>query len=185
MMNAKMVRKAMGLCLVLFVALSGVAMAQAGGGRPEGGGRGGRGGLNREEMMARYDKMLRERLEANEEEWEVLGPMVRDGTTKQREARGGGMRRMRGGRRGGRGGREGGAEGEQPGAEVKELSPEEALAKALENKGAPAAEIKAKLAAYRKDVAVKKAELKAAQDELRKVVTQRQEAQLVLMGALD
>ena len=132
--------------------------------------------------MARFDKMLRERLGANEEEWEILGPMVRDVQTKQREARGGGMRRMWGGR-GGRGGRA--PEGEEPGAEAKELSPEEALAKALENKETPAAEIKAKLAAYRKDKEAKKAELTAAQDALRKVVTQRQEAQLVLMGALD
>jgi len=184
MMNAKMVRKATALCLVLFVALSGVAMAQApGGGGPGGGGPGGPGGgFNREKMMARFDKMLRERLGANEDEWEILGPMVREVQTKQREARGGGMRRMWG-RRGRRGG--GGPEAEKPGAEAKELTPEEALAKALENKETPAVEIKAKLAAYRKDKEAKKTELTAAQDALRKVVTQRQEAQLILMGMLD
>jgi uncharacterized coiled-coil DUF342 family protein len=57
--------------------------------------------------------------------------------------------------------------------------------KVLENKDAPAAEIKAKLDALRKERETKEAELKALRDKLRKLVTQRQEARLVLMGILD
>lgn len=161
------------------------------------GGRGGRGGrFNREqwearrkEMEARMDERLREALGASEDEWEVLGPLVREANTKRRELTMGGMRGMGRmmGRPGGRRGRFGRRpeDEQQNEREEKDLSPAEALAKALENKETPAAEIKQKLEAYRADKATKEAELKKAQTALRNLVTQRQEALLVLMGTLD
>ena len=198
MMNAKTVRKMKTLVLVLFVVATGAALAQAPDGPPPApGGRGGRfnreeWAARREEMRARMDERLREALGATKDEWEVLGPMVRDANDKRREltmGAMGGMGRVLGRPEGrfGRPGREGrGPEGQEPGAEVEnDDSAAGALAKALENKETPAAEIKEKLEACRKERATKEAELKASQDALRKVVTQRQEALLVLMGTLD
>mgnify|MGYP001074398676 CR=1 FL=1 len=60
-----------------------------------------------------------------------------------------------------------------------------ALQTTLENKDASADDIKAKLTALRTSRAKKEADLKSAREELRKVLTLRQEAQLVLMGMLD
>jgi len=60
-----------------------------------------------------------------------------------------------------------------------------ALQTVLENKDASPEEIKAKLNALRTTRAKREAELKTAREELRKVLTLRQEAQLVLMGMLD
>jgi hypothetical protein len=136
------------------------------------------------------EQRMREELEMTEDEWEVIGPMVREIGEKRRETMGMGRMMMgRGGRRGGRGGPEGqppqgpeargGDNPDQPPSAADELN------KVLENKDAPAAEIKAKLDAYRKERETKEAELKESRDKLRKLVTQRQEARLVLMGILD
>ncbi len=66
----------------------------------------------------------------------------------------------------------------------REANPEmEALRKAIADK-APAAEIKAKLAALRATRAQKEADLEKAQDELRAVLSARQEAVAVTLGLL-
>ena len=59
----------------------------------------------------------------------------------------------------------------------------EALQKAIEAK-APAAEIKTKLAKYRDSRKEREAKLDKAQDDLRQLLSARQEAQAVLMGLL-
>jgi hypothetical protein len=66
----------------------------------------------------------------------------------------------------------------------REANPEmESLRKAIEDK-APTAEIKAKLAALRAARAKKEAELEKAQDELRAILSARQEAIAVTLGLL-
>lgn len=71
-----------------------------------------------------------------------------------------------------------------PGGLGREASPElEALRKAIENQ-APAAEIKSKLAALRAARKAKEAELEKAQDELRQILSTRQEAVAVTLGLL-
>ena len=66
----------------------------------------------------------------------------------------------------------------------REANPEmEALRKAIEDK-APASEIKAKLAALRDARKKKEAELEKAQDELRQLLSARQEAVAVTLGLL-
>jgi hypothetical protein len=137
------------------------------------------------------EQRMREDLEMTQDEWEVIGPMIREIGEKRRETMGMGrmMGRGRFGRRGDRGGR-GGPEGQPPEARDgdnpdQQPSAADELNKVLENKDAPAAEIKAKLDALRKERETKEAELKALRDKLRKLVTQRQEARLVLMGILD
>lgn len=61
----------------------------------------------------------------------------------------------------------------------------EALQNAVENEQSSPEEIKSKLAAVRTEQEQKDQELKEAREELRKVLTLRQEARLVLMGLLD
>jgi len=71
-----------------------------------------------------------------------------------------------------------------PGGFVREASPEmEALRKALDS-DAPAAEIKAKLAELRAARKQKEADLEKTQDELRQILSPRQEAVAVTLGLL-
>ncbi|MDX9981210.1 MAG: hypothetical protein RBU25_14385 [Lentisphaeria bacterium] len=177
MMNAKKVKRMTAVVVALFVGLGSVALAQAPeGGRGERGPRGERGErFNPEQMRARMDAFMREQLGASEEEWAVLGPLVNEVGEKRRETMGGMGRMM--GRRGGPDGQEG------PDAEA---NPEAAaLHKALADENTPAADIQAKLEAFRKARTVKETELKEAREKLRAAVTARQEARLVLMGILD
>ena len=141
-----------------------------GGGR---GGRGGRGGWDPAQMQERMLQMQKEQLKVSEEEWTVLKPLLQAVTQKQWEQR---MARFRGMGRRGRGGGEG--EDNSP-AEVK------ALRTALENADTPAADIQAKLKALRDANKAKEAELEKVREQLRQVLTVRQEAQLVLMGVLN
>ena len=133
------------------------------------------------EMMV---ERMRESLAVSDDEWKAIKPLIEKVFEKQTAARMGGMRGMMGGRRGGE--RRGGPEGTErqrpasPGdAEV------EALSKALEAKDTPAADIEAKLKALRDARKKAEEELQAARTELRKVLTVRQEAELVLRGILD
>jgi len=147
--------------------------------------RGTRGGRRRwdpERIRQRMLERFKERLEAGDEEWKVLQPKLEKVMTLSREAGAGGGLRMLFGRRGRRGG---GTAGET-------TQPESAVAKAvrelqqtLENKEATPEQIKAKLTALREAREKAKQELAKARAALQELVTQRQEAVLVLMGMLD
>lgn len=139
-----------------------------------------------QQMMERYQEVLG----MTAEEFKAVQPLVESVMTKQREAgvgRGGfGLfGRGGGGQRGGGGGGGGGGFGGQGrGGFGATPSPEqEALQKAVES-GTPS-EIKAKLEAYRDARKKKETELQEAREKLRKVLTAKQEAQLVLMGTLN
>ena len=100
----------------------------------------------------------------------------------------GGMMGRRGAPRGGAEGRRGGAggaEGRRGGPPTVGSTEATELRTALESEDTPVSEIKAKLKALRD--ARKKSEdaLKKAREELREVLTTRQEARLVLFGILD
>ena len=103
-----------------------------------------------------------------------MKPLVQKVMEAQRDARAGQMRGMFGGRnRGGNGGGPGG---------MFQASPEqEALQKALDD-NAPAAQIKDLLAKYKASQKAKQAKLEAAQADLKKVLTTKQEAQATLLG---
>jgi hypothetical protein len=130
---------------------------------------------------------MKQSLGVTDEEWKVLQPLIDKVQTLARETRGGGGMSSTFGR--GRGGPppSGGASDRppsdrpQPEVEIKA----DALRKILENKDAPADQIKTALAALREARAKAAAELETAQKELREVVTVRQEAQLVMMGLLE
>lgn len=83
------------------------------------------------------------------------------------------------------GGPQGGPEGQPPRMGGEQDPAAEALAQALDDPETSAADIQAKLEAYRKSQVAKEAELKEAREKLRAAVTARQEARLVLMGILD
>jgi hypothetical protein len=141
-----------------------------------------------EQFRQQMSERLRESLGATPEEWKVLQPMIEKVQTLQSQARAGGMGSM--GRPGGPGDRrpddrrrDDRPQGDRQQSDVEKKT--EALQTLLENKEAKPEELKAALAALREARAKAKAEVEAAQKELRDVVSVRQEAQLVTMGVLD
>lgn len=149
-----------------------------------GGDRGERRNFDPEEMRKRMMERYREELEVkNDDEWKLIEVRITKVSDARREIGFGGGGMMFRGRRGGEGGN-GGDQGQRRGFGGGTPSPEvESLQKALEAK-APAEEIKAKLAKVREARKQKEANLAKAQDDLRKVLSVRQEATAVMMGLL-
>ena len=126
-------------------------------------------------MMQRYQETLGI---TNDTEWSAVQPLVQKVADAQRAARGN-MGRMFGGR-GGRGGNNGG-----PGGFGQQPDPAaDALQKAIDD-NAPSAQIKDLLAKYQASQKTKQAAVIAAQADLRKVLTVKQEAAATLSGLLD
>ena len=134
-----------------------------------------------EQFRQRMAERLKTALKASDEEWSVIQPLLEKMYAKQREA---GGRFNFGGRRGGGPGGPGGEDrGNRP--SMFGGTPEsEALETALKSDSTSPAEIKAKLDALREARKKAAAELDQSRDDLRKVLTQRQEATLVLIGIL-
>ena len=153
-------------------------LAQQDNGGGNGGGGGGRrfrnGGGNfdpaqfQQRMMDRYKQDLGF---TNDTDWSAVEPLV----TKVTEARRETMMGMFGGFRRGGGG-QGGNGNTDP--------DREALQQAIDS-NAPAAQIKTLLEKYRASQKAKQAKLEAAQADLRKVLSQKQEASAVLAGLLN
>jgi hypothetical protein len=150
---------------------------------------GGRRGFNPEDMQARMLTMLRERFEvADDEEWKLISDRISKVNELRRNAapaggalmafagrgpQGGDSNRGgdRGGDRGGRGGPRGG---------TTEMT---ALQSAIRDK-LPDAEIKSRLDRVREMRKDNEAKLTKAQEELRALLTVRQEAVAVMFGLL-
>ncbi|HYT60035.1 MAG TPA: hypothetical protein VEL06_07675 [Haliangiales bacterium] len=134
----------------------------------------------------------RERLEVkSDDEWKIIQPRVEKVIDARRDVGfGGGMGMFArgGGRRGGDGGNAaqgtGDNQGGRRGLRGGEANPEaEELQKAIDS-NASSDEIKAKLAKLREARKEKEAKLASAQEELKKVLSVKQEAAAVLMGLL-
>ena len=150
------------------------APADGNNGRPRGGDRGG----SIQDFMQRMNDRLKASLKVTDEEWNVLKPLVEKVQTAQREA---GAGRGFGGRGGGPGGGgDNNTPDTRPGA-----AESTALRTALESDSTSADDIKAKLAAVREVRKKGAASLAVAREDLKKVVTVRQEAVLVSMGLLE
>jgi hypothetical protein len=127
---------------------------------------------------------MRERLQMSEEEWQVIGPRMMKVMTLSRETRGGG-----GGFGGSRG--PGGFSGRGPGGgdSQRELSAVDkagaALSEVLQGEEVSSADIKAKLTALRSAREKARQDLAKAEQDLRQLLSLRQEAQLVMMGILN
>ena len=146
---------------------------------------GGRGNFDPAQFRQRMMDRLKEQLEVTDDtEWKALEPLIQNVMEARRGTMSGMGRGMFGGgpRRGGgdnAGG--GGGAGRGPGGQS---TPEaDALQKAIDAK-APKAEVKAALEKFIASRKAKQAELEKAQDELRKVLTSRQEAIATLNGLL-
>ena len=147
--------------------------------------KGGRGNFNPEDYRKARAERVKAALKVTDEEWTVLSPMIDKVEEKagallafrmSSRSFGGGGTTGGGGAPGGPGGRGGGT---QPSAEV------QALKDVAERDGVSNEEFKVKIEAARNARKRIQGELDAARDELKKVVTVRQEAVLLAMGVLD
>jgi Spy/CpxP family protein refolding chaperone len=164
---------------------AGTALAQdnsnsnstAGGGQ---GRRGGGGNFDPAQFQQRMMDNVRDRLAfTNDTDWAAVQPLVQKVFDARRDVGFPGMGMMRRGGGGGdnaQGGRRGFFGAPSPEAE--------ALQKAIDD-NAPAAQVKAMLEKYRAARKDKEAKLAQAQEDLRKVLTARQEAQAALLGLLN
>ena len=180
-------------CLVSVV-LAGMLLAQPPE-RPDAGKRGQRGGrrMDREQMRARMAERMKEQLGAKDEEWKVIEPKLQKvmELSRQVDRPGRGMFFGRGTRR-------------RPGADAeterrprrgpeaasgREMSAVETAAdvlqKVLESESAKPEEIKAKLTGLRAAREKAKQDLAKAQQDLKQILTVKQEATLVLGGILN
>jgi hypothetical protein len=173
--------------VVLMAAISGSAFAQAAGGqRGQGRQRGGNnngGNFDPAQMRERYMLQLKEQLASPDEEWKLIQPKLDKVLTVQRESRG---TRNFGGRT--RGGNQQG----QPAAAAQPAQPQSAVAaasddlrKAVDDKNTPPEDLTKKIAALREAKEKAKADLAAAQKDLRELLSARQEATLISSGILD
>jgi Spy/CpxP family protein refolding chaperone len=144
-------------------------------------GRRGGGGFDPAQFQQRMLDNVRDQLAfTNDTDWAAVQPLVQKVFDARRDVGFAGLGMMRRAARGGgdnaQGGRRGGFGQQGPEAE--------ALQKALDD-NAPAAQVKALLEKYRTAHKDKEAKLAQAQDDLRKVLTSRQEAQATLLGLLN
>lgn len=117
----------------------------------------------------------------NDTEWDAVKPLVQKVMDARRDVMSGMGRGMFGGPRN-RGDQ---ANNRPRGGFFGQPSPEaDALQKAIDD-NAPASQIKDLLAKYKASQEAKRGKLKAAQEDLRKVLTTKQEAQATLVGLLD
>ena len=137
----------------------------------------GRGNFDPADFQQRFMDNIKERLAyTNDTEWAAVQPLIQKVFDARREVGFGGM-----GRFGGRGGGDNAGRRNafnQPGPEA------EALQKALDD-NAPTPQVKTLLEKYRATRKDKQAKLEAAQENLRKVLSLRQEAQATLLGLLN
>ncbi len=153
------------------------------GGGQNGGGPGGGPGGGFAAFAAQRMQQLKTDMGATDEEFTALQPKIEKITQLKQELN------PRGGGRGGfGGGRRGAAAADPNAAAPAQTDLQKALAElqaAIQNKDTPADTLKAKLDAYHTAKAATEAELKKDQDDLKSVVTQRQEAVLVVNGTLE
>ena len=154
------------------------------------------GGFDRGQMMDRLAERYQEVLEVSDDEWSVLKPMVIGIMEKQfsgRSSRFAGFGRGGGGGRGGRGGRGGDGERSNRGNRDRgnradrndrgSRGGDSPLSKAIET--GDDSMIKSALAAHRAEQKKNASDLKRARNELRQLLTLKQEANLVMLGLLD
>jgi hypothetical protein len=163
------------------LAISATSLLAQDNGANQGGQRGQRGNFDPAQMEQRMLERVQEQLGfTNDVEWDAVKPLVQKVMDARRDTMssmgrgmfGGG--RNRGGDQANTGGNRGGMFG-QPSPEA------EALQKALDD-NAPASQVKDLLAKYKASQKAKQAKLEAAQDDLKKVLNTKQEAQAYMLG---
>jgi len=135
----------------------------------------------RKAAMARYMERLRTQLGASEEEWKVLGPKVENLMQAQQEVRAG----IRGIPGGGFGGGRGGFVGANPSPATEVEEAAVALREAARDPDVPARDTSLALKDYRAARAKARQRMADAERELKELLTQRQEAILLMNGLLE
>ncbi len=120
----------------------------------------------------------------NDTDWSAVQPLVQKVMDARRDAGNGGMGRMMMRRRNNNGDQNGGGGGRRGGFFGTPSPEAQALQSALDN-NAPSDQIKDLLAKYEASQKAKQDALKTAQENLRAVLTPRQEAQATLLGLID
>jgi len=176
---------AMLIAILAMSAGSAFAQNQNNGGQGRGQGGGGRGNFDPAQMRERMMTRIKEQLGATDDEWKAIEPKVDKVMTAQRESRGGFGFGGFGGGRGGPGGGGGGGGGadQQPTTAVGKASAD--LRTTLDSKDAAPETIAKKLAALREAREKARKDVADAQKELKEILTQRQEAVLVMNGMLE
>jgi hypothetical protein len=152
---------------------------QGGPGGPGGGG-GGFQNMTPEERQQMMMDTVRQQLNfTNDTDWSAVQPLVQKVMDARRDV-GGPGRGMFGRNRGGQNGGQGGPGGGRGGFGGQASPEQDALQKALDD-DAPAAQVKDLLAKYKASQKAKQAKLEAAQADLKKVLTAKQEAQAYLL----
>ena len=149
-------------------------------------GGGGRGNFDPAQMRERMMNRIKEQLGATDEEWKAIQPKVEKVMNAQRESRGGGGFGFGGGGRGGPGGGGGGGGGgadQQPTTAVGKAAQD--LRTTLDSKDAAPETIAKKLGALREAREKARKDVGDAQKDLKEILTQRQEAVLVINGMLE
>ena len=173
------------LFVVMFIAV--LAMS-ATGAFAQGQGQG-RGNFDPAQFQQRAMERIKEQLGATDDEWKVIQPKVEKVMTAQRESRSGGFGfggfggGGRGGAGGGGGGGGGGGADRQPTTAVGKASQD--LRTTLEDKNAAPETISKKLATLREAREKARKDVADAQKDLKEILTQRQEAVLVINGMLE
>jgi len=154
------------------------------------GGRPGRGNWDPEQMRQRMMERVREQLAVKDDaEWSVIESRIKK-ISDSRFGMGRGMGGPGGpggpggqGAPGGQGG-QGGPGGRQGRGGFGQANPDAEVLQSALDSGASADDIKVKLTAYRAAAKVKEVQLEKAQDELRQLLSVKQEARAVLLGLL-
>jgi hypothetical protein len=177
-MKINQILAACGIAAALFLGAGNVSAQN------DNGGGGGRGNFDPAQMQQRMMENIKNQLGfTNDTEWNAIQPMVQKVMDARREVGFGGMGRLFG--RGNRGGNNADANNGGRRGFGGTPSPEaEALQKAIDD-NAPTAQIKTALAKYKASQKTKQDKLVAAQENLRKVLTVKQEAQASLLGLVD
>ena len=183
-----------GILALMVGGLSFAQPGQRGQGGPGQRGPGQRGNFDPERIRQMMSQRLKEQLGADDAAWKVMEPRLMKVMELNRQVSGGfGRTSMFGGGFAGSGQR--GGDTQRPGGTRGPLGPtgreQTAIEKAsvqlrtlLEDESSSAEQIKNQLQALRTAREKAKQELATAQQELRQILTMRQEAQLVLMGLL-
>jgi len=179
---------------VLALVIAGMCVAQPGGGGDRGN-RGDRANFDPAQMRQRMAERMKEQLGADDQAWKVMEPRLMKVMELNRQANPGrGMMFGMFGRGGpggrGPGGDQGGPQGDRRGRgpQGEQTALEKAMIQlrtTLENQSATPEEIKTQLTAVRSAREKAKQDLAVAQQDLKKILTLRQEAMLVEMGQLE
>ena len=178
------------LCAMALAMTAGSLLAQDnGGGGGQGGGQGGGGGYRQrfdpQQMQQRIMDNIRDHLEfTNDTDWSAVQPLVQKVLDARRDADTG-ARLMRSLFRGRNRGGDNGDNGRPRGGMFGQPSPEEESLQNAVDQNVPAEQIKDLLKKYQAAQKAKREKLQQAQEDLRSVLTTRQEAQATLLGILD